>query len=97
MDADWEKNANEIKAQLKESGLWDDEQIDKLHINRMSSSSTGTPMRGLSTYNAGELLGTSYKNIQAYCKSGKMASDRDILSSRVIPVEEVIKWKRNHQ
>lgn len=92
--AELAEKVDSIKKELKASGLWSDKQIDALHLFRASSPEDGKPMRGLSTYNAEALLGISYKTIQAYCSKGKVKSDRDILGSRVIPVEEIIRLKK---
>lgn len=88
----------EARDKLKASGLWDDKTIENIWLGRaLFGIKSEDILVGLSTYSAGELLGVNYKNIQSYCNSGKMKSVRDILDCRVIPVEEVIKWKISHQ
>lgn len=87
----------EARAKLKASGLWDDKVVEGIWVGRaIFGVEPEDTMVGLSTYSAGELLDVGYKNIQSYCNSGKMKSVRDILGCRVIPVEEVIRWKRTH-
>lgn len=88
------------KDKLKESGFWSDKELKSIWFNTEPVGMFGTMKTGLSTGMVARLLGVARNNVQAYCNkpNNPMECWRTVpMFDRLIPAEEVIRWKREHQ